>query len=155
MRNESHSAHPVIAICRNLLVLLAITVWTVSGASAQDAVSEAETTATQQVIEDQLLAFRAGEHQRAFSHAAPNIKGIFRTVENFAAMVQRGYGAIYEAGEFTFGRNLFQNGEIYQEVLITDSAGKQWQAVYTLKQQEDGSWKITGVKMNPYKGASV
>lgn len=155
MRLDLHTAHPFAAAWRALFIILTALMLSVGAVSAQNTVSESDTTATQQVIEDQLLAFRAREHDRAFSHAAPNIKGIFRTVENFAAMVQRGYGAIYDPGEYSFGRNLSQYGEIYQEVLITDSSGKQWQAVYTLKQQEDGSWKITGVKMNPYKGASV
>ena len=125
-------------------------------AFAQEAkVGAAETNATQSVIRDQLNAFRSGDYNRAYSHAAPNIKSYFTTVERFSGMVKNGYGPIFQSDSFVMGRNTLISGEIYQEVLITDPQGKQWQAVYTLKQQEDGSWKITGVKMEPYRGATT
>jgi len=38
---------------------------------------------------------------------------------------------------------------------VIDQTGKQWQAVYTMKQQEDGTWKITGVKIDPTQGAAT
>ncbi|WP_083649441.1 DUF4864 domain-containing protein [Salaquimonas pukyongi] len=142
-------------------VIVALVIFAAAGligikAFAQDMpVPAAESSATQAVIADQLQAFRSKDHARAYSHAAPNIKGYFDTVDKFAAMVSRGYGAIYSSRNHVFGRNTIINKEIYQEVIITDRHGNQWQAVYTLKQQEDGSWKITGVKMNPYKGAAV
>ncbi len=117
--------------------------------------SQGETLSTQSVVRDQLEAFKARDHERAYSHAAPNIRGYFDTVDKFTSMVSRGYDPIYNSEGHVFGRNTVINNEIYQEVIITDTAGKQWQAVYTLKQQEDGSWKITGVKLNPYKGASA
>lgn len=124
--------------------------------AAQDAeVGAAETLATQNVISDQLNAFKSGDLNRAYSHAAPNIKNYFNTVERFAGMVKHGYGAIFQSDSYVMGRNTIISGEIYQEVIITDPSGKQWQAVYTLRQQEDGSWKISGVKLNPYKGAAV
>jgi hypothetical protein len=125
-------------------------------AFSQDvAVNPADTNATQSVVGDQLNAFRSGDTVRAYSHAAPNVRSIFPSVDRFSTMVKNGYGAIWQSDSYVFGRNTVISGEIYQEVIITDPAGKQWQAVYTLKQQEDGSWKITGVKMNPYTGAST
>lgn len=127
----------------------------VGHAAAEQAVNPADTTATRQVIEDQLNAFRSGDHDRAYSHAAPSIKRFFPTVDQFIAMVRNGYEPVYAPGEYRFGRNVFLYGEVYQEVIVTDETGRQWQAVYTLKQQEDGSWKITGVKLNPHKGAAV
>ena len=117
--------------------------------------SPGQAGAIQQVIADQIGAFQAGEHERAYSHAAPNIKGVFPTVERFISMVQTGYPMVYDPDSYVFGRNTQISGELYQEVIINDRSGKQWQAVYTLRQQEDGSWKITGVKINPYKGASA
>ncbi len=121
----------------------------------ENAVSPADTTQTQSVVSDQLMAFKSGDHARAYSHAAPNITNYFTTLESFTGMVKGGYGAIYQSDSFIFGRNTSVNGEIYQEVFITDPQGKQWQAVYTLQRQTDGTWKITGVKMNPHKGAST
>jgi len=110
--------------------------------------------AIQSVIRDQLSAFQIGDHERAFSHAAPTIKQIFKSTDNFIGMVKNGYAPLYAPETFTFSRSLTQGDTMYQEVLVTDQNGKQWQAVYTLK-QIDGVWKITGVKMDPYQGAST
>ncbi len=110
--------------------------------------------AIQSVIRDQLSAFQAQDYERAFSHAAPTIKQIFKNTDNFIGMVKNGYAPLYSPDSFSFSRSLKQGETMYQEVLVTDQAGKQWQAVYTLK-QVDGVWKITGVKMEPYQGAST
>ena len=133
-------------------LVFSIALWT--SVKAQD-VAPADANDVQAVISDQLSAFKDGDIARAYSHAAPSIKGIFPTPEKFETMVQRGYGAIYQSGSHVFGRNAVRSEELYQEVIVTDQNGKQWQAVYSLKKQGDGSWKITGVKMNPYTGAST
>ena len=125
-----------------------------SGAQAQNVTTEAE-TATQEVIRDQIDAFRSADHDRAFSHAAPAIRNIFKTTDRFIGMVKGGYQPLYNPDSYIFGRNFNLDGTIHQEVIATDRNGRQWQAVYTLKQQEDGSWKITGVKMEPYRGAAT
>ncbi|MGI9352710.1 MAG: DUF4864 domain-containing protein [Rhizobiaceae bacterium] len=124
------------------------------GVRAQIVTPETE-TATQDVIRDQIYAFRSADHERAFSHASPEIKQIFKTTERFIGMVKGSYQPLYNPDQFIFGRNFDLDGTIHQEVIATDQSGRQWQAVYTLKQQEDGSWKITGVKMEPYRGAAT
>ncbi len=124
-------------------------------AFAQDAVPQSDAMATQQVINDQIAAFKAGDGERAYSHAAPSIKQVFTTVDRFMGMVQTGYMPLYNPDSFVFGRNAFISGQVHQEVIVTDPQGKQWQAVYTLVRQPDGSWKINGVKLNPYTGANA
>ncbi len=123
-------------------------------ANAED-VAIGDVAAVKDVISDQISAFRETDYDRAFSHAAPTIRNSFQTTERFMAMVRGGYAPLYDPDFYNFGRNTIINGEVYQEVIATDRNGKQWQAVYTLKQQQDGSWKITGVKMEPYSGAST
>ena len=111
--------------------------------------------AIQSVIDDQINAFQSKDYDRAFSHAAPTIKQIFKTTDNFVGMVKNGYAPLYNPDSYAFSRSIEQGGSVYQEVIVTDQNGKQWQAVYTLKKQEDGSWKITGVKMEPTQGAAT
>lgn len=123
-------------------------------ASSQTVTPEIEVN-TQAVIQDQISAFQSKDYDRAFSHAAPTIKQIFKTKENFIRMVKGGYSVLYSPDSYIFGRNFNLDGTIHQEVIATDEKGNQWQAIYTLKQQPDGSWKITGVKMNPYTGAAT
>jgi hypothetical protein len=110
-------------------------------ARAQEAVPPQDAEAARNVIEQQLSAFRAGNGEAAYSHAAPGIRRLYGVLTNPQAHV--------------FGRNTAFGGEVHQEVIVTGRDGKQWQAVYSLARQEDGSWKITGVKMNPYKGVTA
>jgi Domain of unknown function (DUF4864) len=136
------------------VVLLAC--WSIADrAYAQSSAPPEDAAAVRQVIEDQLQAFSVHDHERAYSHASPGIRQIFPTVDGFIAMVQGGYDAIYHSQAHVFGRDLTVGDEIHQEVIITGPDGKQWQAVYSLARQADGSWKITGVKMNPFKGVSA
>ncbi len=118
-------------------------------------VTTAEDTEIHSVIDDQINAFKTNDYDRAFSHAAPTIKQIFKTSDRFVNMVKSGYEPLYNPDTYAFSRSIEQGGSVYQEVLVTDQNGKQWQAVYTLKKQEDGSWKITGVKMEPTQGAAT
>ena len=130
------------------------------GASASvyavaDPVSAGDAASVQTVIEDQLLAFKENDGSRAYSHAAPGIKQVFGSVDRFMAMVLSGYRPLVDPGSYTFGRSDGRDQKIAQELIVTDKAGKQWQAIYILEKQPDGSWKINGVKMNPYQGAST
>ncbi len=102
----------------------------------------------QAVIDGQIKAFRAGENVEAFSYAAPNLQVMFRNHQNFIAMVKRGYGAIYEAQSWTFGRNRMEDGTLYQEMLITGPKGRGWGALYSLRQEADGTWRIHGVQLD-------
>lgn len=124
-------------------------------ARAQEAVPPQDAEAARVVIEQQLSAFRAGNGEAAYSHAAPSIHRLYPTVERFMTMVETGYGVLTKPEAHVFGRNTSFGGEVHQEVIVTGPDGKQWQAVYSLARQEDGSWKITGVKMNPYKGVTA
>lgn len=112
-------------------------------------------SAIQNVIEDQISAFQSKDYERAFSHADPTIRKIFKTTDRFVGMVRNGYGPLYNPDSYAFSRSIEQGGSVYQEVIVTDQNGKQWQAVYTLRRQPDGSWKITGVKMEPTQGAAT
>jgi len=126
-----------------------------SPAARADEVPPADAKAVQEVIDGQIGAFRAQDHAKAYSFAAPGIRQVFPTVEGFMAMVTSGYQPVYDPESYTFGRNIAVGGQVHQELLITARDGKLWQAVYTLQKQEDGSWKVTGVKLNPFKGESV
>jgi hypothetical protein len=104
-------------------------------------------TPAQQAIDNQLRAFLADKDEEAYSYAAPNVRTYFPTVESFMGMVKSGYTAVHRPQSWEYGRVRDEGGAVFQEVLITDQAGKNWAALYTLAQQPDGSWKITGVSL--------
>ncbi|MEL7273844.1 MAG: DUF4864 domain-containing protein [Pseudomonadota bacterium] len=115
--------------------------------SAQD-VPSAKLQQLQMVIDNQITAFRTQKHEQAFSYAAPRLQTIFGSTERFIGMVKSGYGAIYGARNWQFGRSR-QNGtsEVWQEVRLTGPQGRDWVALYTMRQMKDGTWRIAGVQI--------
>ena len=107
------------------------------------------------VIAGQIDAFRTGAHEKAFSYAAPSIRSMFGSIDRFIAMVRGGYGAIYGAKRYDFGRSQVTRDTILQEVLITGPMDGQWAAIYTLRRQPGGEWKIAGVRMLKREGESA
>lgn len=125
------------------------------GMVSEIAIDDADVKAVQRVIGGQIYALKSGNHQSAYSYAAPNVKQAFPSVKNFISMLQNGYKPLYQHISYIFGKNTTSNGEVYQEVIVADEARQLWQFIYTLKQQKDFRWKVTNVVMYPYKGTSV
>ena len=125
---------------RVLLVLLVIFGFSTPAA----AFSDADRTAIQSTIEQQLQAFLQDDGATAYSFAAPNIKQMYPSVDAFMAMVRQGYPQVYRPRSHSFGELKEEPGYLTQSVDIVDADGVYWTAVYTLRQEADGSWKITG-----------
>ncbi|MCD1626066.1 MAG: DUF4864 domain-containing protein [Paracoccaceae bacterium] len=107
-------------------------------------------TAQDRGIEDtigqQLEAFKTDDVGTAFGFASPLIKNIFRTPENFGAMVQQGYPMVWRPGEVTFLEQREIAGAIWQKVRIIDGTGRVHILDYQMIQSPDG-WQINGVQL--------
>src|SRR5687767_5704185 len=103
-----------------------------------------ERRAIRSVIEAQISAFRADDGERAFGFAAPSIRGIFRTADNFMAMVRRGFEPVYRPRDVRFGDLVDVEQTLVQKVFVTAPDGKQVLALYSMERQSDGSWRISG-----------
>jgi hypothetical protein len=103
-----------------------------------------ERRAIRSVIEAQINAFRADDGERAFGFAAPSIRGIFRTADNFMAMVRRGFEPVYRPRDVRFGDLVDVEQTLVQKVFVTAPDGKQVLALYSMERQSDGSWRISG-----------
>jgi hypothetical protein len=125
---------------RVLLILLAILGFSAPAA----AFSDADRAAVQGIIDQQLQAFLRDDGVTAYSFAAPTIKQMYPTVEAFMAMVRQGYPQVYRPRSHSFGELKEQPGYLEQSVEIVDGEGNFWAALYTLRQEPDGTWKITG-----------
>jgi hypothetical protein len=110
-----------------------------SAAAAADDVASA-----QGVIRAQEQAFGRDDAAAAYSYAAPAIRRIFPEAGIFMSMVQNSYTPVYRHRSFEFGETRVEGGWIGQRVHIVDADGEAWEALYTLEQQADGSYKITG-----------
>jgi len=126
---------------RVLLVLIFALLGGVSARAADDV------AAAQGVIRAQEQAFVRDDASAAYSHAAPAIREIFPAPDIFMSMVQSGYAPVYRHKSFEFGESKIEGGSIAQRVHIVDANGEAWEALYTLEQQPDGSYKITGCSL--------
>ena len=113
---------------------------------------ETDSAAIQTVISDQIAAFQAGDGERAYGHAAPSIKRLFPTVGIFMQMVEQGYEPVFRPRSFAFIDQQVGSDDAVQYVDLVGPDGAAWIAMYTLKRQPDGSWKITGCRLKPATG---
>ncbi|MCP3441568.1 MULTISPECIES: DUF4864 domain-containing protein [unclassified Bradyrhizobium] len=110
--------------------------------------ARADDVATAQgVIRAQEQAFARDDAAAAYSQAAPAIREIFPAPDIFMSMVQKGYAPVYRHKSFEFGESRIEGSSIAQRVHIIDANGEAWEALYTLEQQPDGSYKITGCSL--------
>ncbi|MDA9474126.1 topoisomerase II [Bradyrhizobium sp. CCBAU 65884] len=123
-------------------LLVAISIIFSSTAAFADDIASA-----QGVIRAQEQAFARDDAAAAYSHAAPAIKEIFPAPGAFMSMVQSGYAPVYRHKSFEFGDSKSEGSWIAQRVHIIDANGEAWEALYTLEQQADGSYKITGCSL--------
>jgi len=96
------------------------------------------------VIEGQLAAFAADDAEQAFSYASETIQATFMTARNFMDMVRIAYPVVYRPASLSFQVPVMKNAEVWQAVQMRDAMGVDWMALYTLKRQGDGVWKING-----------
>jgi hypothetical protein len=101
----------------------------------------------QDIIRAQEQAFGRDDARAAYSYAAPAIQEIFPAPDIFMSMVQNGYPPVYRHKSFEFGDSKSDGSRIAQHVHIIDANGEAWEALYTLEQQADGSYKITGCSL--------
>lgn len=106
-----------------------------------------DVSAAQGVIRAQEQAFVHDDAATAYSYAAPAIKQIFPAPEIFMAMVQNGFAPVYRHKSFEFGDGKVEGSSVAQRVHIIDADGEAWEALYTLEQQADGSYEITGCSL--------
>ncbi|MGJ3265554.1 MAG: DUF4864 domain-containing protein [Salinarimonas sp.] len=115
----------------------------------------ADEAAARSVIEGQIAAFLSDDGARAYSYAAPGIKRLFGSQERFMAMVRDGYRPVYRPRDWSFDTYRQTPAGPVQEVTIIDEAGIAWRAIYSLEQQPDGSWKISGCQLLRLPGVSA
>ena len=123
-------------------------------AASMTGVAWAQGTEIEGVISDQLEAFKADNFARAFEFASPNIRGIFRTPENFGRMVTQGYPMVWRPGEVTYLELREDNGSYWQKVQIVDAKGRIHVLDYRMLKTPNG-WKINGVQLLESVGVSA
>jgi Domain of unknown function (DUF4864) len=101
----------------------------------------------QNVIRAQEQAFVRNDAAAAWSYASPAIKKLFPQADTFMSMVQNSYAPVWRHKSFEFGEGRVEGNWVAQRVHIVDQDGEAWEAIYTLEQQADGSFRITGCSL--------
>ncbi len=117
-------------------------------AIAPAAAGEAEVAAAQATVGNQIEAFRAGDDARAYGYAAPGIRRIFPTLDAFMAMVKGAYQPVYKPQRYSFGPAEEPGADtVLQRVQLTGPDGKDYEALYSVQRQPDGTYLINGVSL--------
>jgi len=136
-----------------LTCLLVCTACLAAPCLAQEAqVSGADSRAIEQVIRAQLDAFASDNAGKAFSYAAPGIRRVFGTPENFIAMVRHSYPVVYRPAAVSFLKPEAVGREVLQPVRLTDNDGTLWIAIYTMQRQPGGAWLTNGCQLGRTQG---
>ena len=117
--------------------------------------SESDEKKVRAVVQAQLKAFAADNAKQAFALAAPALQTQFGTPDNFMAMVRTSYPVVYAPANVAFLKPEAQDGDVIQRVQMNDQQGKPWLAVYSLQQQKDKSWRISGCVIVQSRGRFV
>jgi hypothetical protein len=133
------------------LVILA-TVFLLTPAFAQ--VNETTAQAVKSTIQAQLAAFEKDDGDLAFSYAAPNIRALFQTPQNFMAMVQGAYPVVYRPSKLLFLAASVMDLAVVQPVKMWDQNDRSWIATYKLERQADGRWLIDACVLERDRGSS-
>lgn len=129
---------------RLFMCLFAVMILWSAPARAESLTAE-DKAAFQSIITGQIEAFRAENGAKAYSYAAPMIRQIFPTPEQFMNMVRQGYQPVYRPQSFEFGEAGFSaSGRPIQRVKVVGPDGITYEAVYTMQRQPDGTWQING-----------
>ena len=123
---------------RFFLLFAFLTLCALPAAAAEDAAT------AQSIIRSQVEALGRDDAATAYAFASPDIHQRFPQANVFLSMVQQNYAPVYRHKSFEFGEVRLADGKIAQLVHIVDSDGVPWEALYTLEQQADGSFKISG-----------
>ncbi len=108
-----------------------------------------------EVVQAQLDAFAQDDAAKAFSFAAPNIRHLVGSAENFLEMVRTKYEIVYRPSATTFMQPIGEAGQAVLKVRMTDEDGDIWIATYTLQRQKTKVWRITGCALNEATGIAV
>ena len=100
------------------------------------------------VIDDQLSAFNDRDVNTAWQFAAPNIKRLFGSANNFGMMVQRGYPMVWDNADVRFLELRDVGGNLWQKVMLRDAQGGLHILDYLMVDTPQG-WQIAAVQLLP------
>lgn len=106
----------------------------------------------QHIVEQQVAALSAGDADKAFSYATPHIQQQFGSAENFLVMVEFSYGALVHGQSFKVEAVETAGDHAAVRAHVVGKDGRAFKAIYPLRRQPDGQWRIDGCYLEPTDG---
>jgi hypothetical protein len=117
--------------------------------ASEGRISAADATEIRAVIHRQIDAFRRDDAQGAFALASPGVQQAFGTPERFLDVVRASYRPVYRPARVAFLDLVVIDGEVVQQLQLSDRTGAVWVAFYAMQRQRDGSWRTNGCHLVP------
>lgn len=117
------------------------------GAWALDGITTADAIAISEAVQSQLEAFSNDDASRAFNLATIEKRMLLGNPDNFLRMVKEQYSPIYRPHEVILSQPEVVEGMAIQLARIIDSEDRVWVAIFSMQQEDDGSWKIDGYQL--------
>lgn len=114
-----------------------------------------ELNAIQNVIDEQMAAFKADDAEKAFSFASPGIRDRFQTADRFLNMVKTEYPSVYRPQSISFEAVEVFHGSPVQVVTLLGPEGQWMTAYYQMEQQADNTWRVAGCFLMPVEGDTI
>ena len=96
------------------------------------------------IIEDQTAAISAGDGKRAFGYATPNIQARIGSSDMFLRMVESRYSMLINPKLFRVEDVQLRGNQAAARAHVVAKDGRAFKAVYPLKKQPNGEWRIDG-----------
>ncbi len=126
---------------------IALIAFAAPAAPAAEQVSAHDLAEIRAVIERQIDAFRRDNAQEAFALVSPGIQRAYGTAQRYLDVVRTAYRPVYRPASVAFRELWVLEGEVVQQLLVTDRSGKVWRVFYPMQRQKDGSWRTNGCQL--------
>lgn len=121
----------------------------VAAAEGVTALTRADRTAIQSVINLQLKALAADDDAAAFALAAPDVRRQFGTAEAFTDMVRKGYPPLLRNQSTAFLEAAIVDDDVIQPLRIINRDGTVVIALFSMERQSNGDWRVYGCQLAP------
>jgi len=110
----------------------------------------------QDVIHNQIQAFRDGDAAVAFSYSASSFHDAFKTADDFfVTIANAGYEPLIDSQSETFGSyDQVSPDMVYQDVKFVAKDNQYYDAIYGLKREPDG-WRVEAVVLAKQPGVGI
>ena len=115
----------------------------------------ADWKAIRQVIDEQLVALKAGDGRKAMTYAVPDLRAQFGTPQDFLWMVRHAYHALLDARSSTYLQGAVVDGAPIQPLQLVLPDNTVVVALYEMRRQKDGRWRIAGCVIASSKAQAI